>query len=76
MKRIDLLQTPEFKKKLENKIVSHITHEFSKAGLELPLPKFRQNMVEFDQAAAQKMANRLRSGAVLMAQALDEMEKS
>lgn len=74
MKKIELLQNLAFKKKLENKIAAHITHEYSKAGLELPLPKFRESMVTYDEPAAAKMANRLRSGAVLLAQALDEME--
>ena len=74
MTNFELLQTQAFKKKLENKIVAHITHEYSKAGLNLPLPKFREDMVTYDEPSAAKMANRLRAGAVLLAQALDEME--
>lgn len=68
------LQNTTLKKKMENKIVAHITHEFSKAGLTLPLPKFRDNMVTYDEPAAAKLANRLRTGAMLFAQVLDEME--
>ena len=41
MTNFELLQTQAFKKKMENKLVAHITHEYSKAGLNLPLPKFR-----------------------------------
>ncbi|MGO3385925.1 MAG: hypothetical protein ACTIMQ_14590, partial [Acinetobacter guillouiae] len=70
----DQLQNTSLKKKMENKIVAHITHEFSKAGLTLPLPKFRDNMVTYDEPAAAKLANRLRTGAMLFAQVLDEME--
>ena len=44
-KYIQQLQDPTFKRSLENKIVAHINHEFSKAGRELPLPKFRDNVV-------------------------------
>lgn len=77
MTNFELLQTQAFKKKMENKIVAHITHEYSKAGLNLPLPKFREDMVTYDEPSAAKMANRGLGelvGAVLLAQALDEME--
>lgn len=70
----DQLQNSPLKKKMENKIVAHVTHEFSKAGLTLPLPKFRDGMAKYDEPAAAKMANRLRTGAMLFAQVLDEME--
>lgn len=70
------LQNTTLKKKMENKIVAHITHEFSKAGLTLPLPKFRDDMVTYDEPAAAKMANRLRTGAMLFAQVLDERESN
>lgn len=68
------LQNTTLKKKMENKIVAHITHEFSKAGLTLPLPKFRDDMATYDEPSAAKMANRLRTGAMLFALVLDEME--
>lgn len=70
----DQLQNTPLKKKMENKIVAHVTHEFSKAGLTLPLPKFRDDMATYDEPAAAKMANRLRAGAMLLAQVLDERE--
>lgn len=70
----DQLQNTSLKKKMENKIVAHVTHEFSKAGLTLPLPKFRDEMVTYDEPAAAKLANRLRTGAMLFAQVLDERE--
>lgn len=74
MKISDQLQNTSLKKKMENKIVAHITHEFSKAGLMLPLPKFRDDMATYDEPAAAKLANRLRTGAMLFAQVLDERE--
>ena len=74
MTHIEMLQNPNFKRKLENKIVAHINHEFSKAGRELPLPKFRNDMVTYDDANVTKLVNRIRTGAVLLAQLLDEKE--
>lgn len=74
MTHIEMLQNPNFKRKLENKIVAHINHEFSKAGRELPLPKFRNDMVTYDEANVAKLVNRIRTGAVLLAQLLDEKE--
>lgn len=74
MKISEQLQNTSLKKKMENKIVAHVTHEFSKAGLTLPLPKFRDEMATYDEPAAAKMANRLRTGAMLFAQVMDEME--
>jgi hypothetical protein len=38
------------------------------------LPKFRDDMATYDEPAAAKMANRLRAGAMLFAQVLDERE--
>jgi hypothetical protein len=37
-----------------------------------PLPKFRDNMATYDEANVTKMANRIRTGAVLLARLLDE----
>ena len=73
-KYIQQLQDPTFKRSLENKIVAHINHEFSKAGRELPLPKFRDNVVTYDDPNVMKLVKRCRSGAVLLAQLLDEKE--
>lgn len=73
MKRVEQIQTT-LKKSFENKLVAHITHEFSKANIVLPLPKFRNDMATYDEPAAAKMANRLRTGAMLFAQVLDEKE--
>ncbi len=70
------LQDPTFKRSLENKIVAHINHEFSKAGRELPLPKFRDNLVTYDDPNVMKLVNRCRTGAVLLAQLLDEKENN
>lgn len=74
MTHIEMLQNPNFKRKLENKIVAHINHEFSKSGRELPLPKFRNDMVTYDDANVMKLVNRIRTGAALLAQLLDEKE--
>lgn len=74
MTHIEMLQNPIFKRKLENKIVAHINHEFSKAGRELPLPKFRNEMVTYEDTNVTKLVNRIRAGAVLFAQLLDEKE--
>lgn len=53
MKRIEQIQTT-LKKNFENKLVAHITHEFSKANIALPLPKFRDGMATYDEPAAAK----------------------
>ena len=73
MKKINQIQTT-LKKKFEDKVAAHITHEYSKAGLTLPLPKFRDDMVTYDEPAAAKISNHIRTGAMLFAQVLDEME--
>ncbi|RKG38638.1 MULTISPECIES: hypothetical protein [unclassified Acinetobacter] len=72
MTHIEMLKDPNFKRNLDNKIVAHINHEFSKAGRELPLPKFRDNLVTYDDPNVMKLVNRCRTGAVLLAQLLDE----
>ena len=72
MTHIEMLKDPNFKRNLDNKIVAHINHEFSKAGRELPLPKFRDNLVTYDDPTVMKLVNRCRTGAVLLAQLLDE----
>ena len=74
MTHIEMLKDPNFKRNLDNKIVAHINHEFSKAGRELPLPKFRDNLVTYDDPNVMKLVNRCRTGAVLLAQLLDEKE--
>lgn len=68
------LQDPNFKRLLEGKIVAHITHEFSKAGRELPIPRFRDNVAIYDDPNVMKLANRCRTGAILLAELLDEKE--
>lgn len=72
MTHIKMLKDPNFKRNLDNKIVAHINHEFSKAGRELPLPKFRDNLVTYDDPNVMKLVNRCRTGALLLAQLLDE----
>ena len=72
MTHIEMLQDPAFKRSLDNKIVARINHEFSKAGRELPLPKFRDNLVTYDDPNVMKLVNRCRTGALLLAQLLDE----
>lgn len=75
MKISEQLQNQTFQKKIENKIVAYITHECSKSGIDpLPLPKFRDNLATYDDPRFAKMANHVRKGAVLLAQALDEKE--
>lgn len=75
MKHIELLQNPDFKRSLENKIVAHINAEYLKLGISPPLPKFRNNMATYDEANVTKLANRVRTGAVLLAQLLDEKDQ-
>ena len=74
MTHIEMLKDPNFKRNLDNKIVAHINHEFSKAGRELPLPKFRDNVVTYDDPNVMKLVKRCRAGAILLAQLLDEKE--
>lgn len=73
-KYLAMLRDPNFKRSLESKIVAHINHEFAKAGRELPLPKFRDNMATYDDPNVTKLANRCRTGAILLAQLLDEKD--
>lgn len=40
-----------------------------------PLPKFENDMATYAEANVSKLANRVRTGAVLFAQLLDEKEK-
>ena len=76
MTHIEMLQNPDFKRSLENKIVAHINTEYMKAGMSPPVPKFRNNMATYEEANVTKLANRVRTGMVLMAQALDEKENA
>lgn len=76
MTHVEMLQDPNFKRQLESKIVAHINNEFSKRGLELPLPKFRNNIATYDDPNVAKLATRCRAGAVLLARLLDEKDKS
>lgn len=75
MTHIEMLQDPDFKRSLENKIVAHINTEYMKAGMSPPVPKFRNNMATYEEANVTKLANPVRTGMVLMAQALDEKGK-
>lgn len=74
MTHIEMLQDPDFKRSLGNKIVAHINTEYMKAGMSPPVPKFRNNMATYEEANVTKLANRVRTGMVLMAQALDEKD--
>ncbi|MHA3061205.1 hypothetical protein ACX1NY_11350 [Acinetobacter sp. ANC 4631] len=74
MTYIEMLQDANFKRRLETKIVAHINDEYMKAGISPPLPKFRNNMVNYDEPSVTKLANRVRTGAVLLAQLLDEQK--
>lgn len=77
MKITEQLQNHTFQKKVEDKIVAHIVTECQKAGIDpLPLPKFRNGFATFDEPKFAKIANHLRHGSVILAQALDEMEKN
>ena len=75
MTHLDLLRSPNFKRSFERKIVAHINAEYLKAGLSPPLPKFENDMATYSEANVSKLANRVRTGAVLFAQLLDEKEK-
>lgn len=76
MTHLEMLQDPDFKRSLENKIVAHINTEYMKAGMSPPVPKFRNNMAVYEEVNVTKLANRVRTGMVLMAQALDEKENA
>ena len=75
MTHVEMLKDPNFKRQLESKIVAHINNEFSKRGLELPLPKFRNNIATYDDPNVAKLATRCRAGAIMLAQLLDEKMK-
>ncbi|MPW45333.1 hypothetical protein [Acinetobacter guerrae] len=76
MTHLEKLQDPNYKRALENKIVAHINTEYMKAGMSPPLPKFRNDMATYDEPTVTKLANRVRTGAVLFAQLLDEKEQA
>ena len=75
MNHLDLLRSPNFKRSFERKIVAHINSEYMKAGMSPPLPKFENDMATYAEENVSKLANRVRTGAVLFAQLLDEKEK-
>ena len=75
MNHLDLLRSPNFKRSFERKIVAHINAEYMKVGMSPPLPKFENDMATYSEANVSKLANRVRTGAVLFAQLLDEKEK-
>lgn len=74
MTYLEMLQDADFKRRFENKIVAHINAEYMKVGISPPLPKFRNNVANYDEANVTKLANRVRTGAVLLAQFLDEQK--
>lgn len=76
MTHLDLLRSSNFKLSLERKIVAHITEEYLKAGMSPPLPKYVNNMATYAEANVSKLANRVRTGAVLFAQLLDEQKEA
>ena len=76
MTHLEMLQSPNFKLSLERKIVAHITAEYLKAGMSPPLPKYVNNMATYAEANVSKLANRVRTGAVLFAQLLDEQKEA
>lgn len=75
MTYIEMLRCPNFKRSFERKIVAHINAEYMKAGMSPPLPKYENGMATYAEANVSKLANRVRTGAVLFAQLLDEKEK-
>lgn len=75
MTHFEMLQSPNFKRSFERKIVAHINEEYLKAGMSPPLPKYVNDMATYAEANVSKLANRVRTGAVLFAQLLDEKEK-
>jgi hypothetical protein len=76
MTHLDLLRSPNFKRSFERKIVAHINAEYMKAGMSPPLPKFENDMATYAEANVSKLANRVRTGAVLFAQLLDEQKEA
>lgn len=76
MTHIEMLQSPNFKRSLERKIVAHITEEYLKAGMSPPLPKYENDMATYAEANVSKLANRVRTGAVLYALLLDEQKEA
>lgn len=76
MTYIEMLRSPNFKRSLERKIVAHINAEYLKAGMSPPLPKYENDMATYAEANVSKLANRVRTGAVLFAQLLDEQKEA
>lgn len=73
MNALQMLQDPAVKRTFEGKIIAHINAEYMKAGMSPPLPKIRDNMAFYDEENVTKLANRIRTGAVLFAKLLDEL---
>lgn len=73
---LKLLQTPEFKRKLEDRIIGHINNEYLRVGQSPPLPKLRDNMYHYEDPQATRLANRIRTGAVMLATLMDDNQKA
>lgn len=76
MTYIEMLRSPNLKRSFERKIVAHINAEYMKVGMSPPLPKFENDMATYAEANVSKLANRVRTGAVLFAQLLDEQKEA
>ncbi|RSE16426.1 hypothetical protein [Acinetobacter johnsonii] len=76
MTYIEMLRSPNLKRSFERKIVAHINAEYMKVGMSPPLPKFENDMATYAEANVSKLANRVRTGAVLYAQLLDEQKEA
>ena len=76
MTYIEMLRSSNFKRSFERKIVAHINAEYMKVGMSPPLPKFENDMATYSEANVSKLANRVRTGAVLFAQLLDEQKEA
>ena len=76
MTHLDLLRSPNFKRCFERKIVAHINAEYMKDGMTAPLSKSVNDMATYAEANVSKLANRVRTGAVLFAQLLDEQKEA
>jgi hypothetical protein len=71
----ELLNTPEFRKQLDQQIIAHINKEFGRLGLDLPLPKFRDNVLVYDDPRICKLVDRFRTGAGIVMFLMDRNEE-
>lgn len=72
---LEMLDKPEVKLKIESSIGGLIMEKYRKERLQPPIPTLSNGTFVYADPAANKFAERLRLGAAIYANALDELNK-